>query len=822
MSDTMNFGVDLLPITTETYNLGSSDKKWNIYGSLTGNASTATTATNLDAAPTLVQTGTSTISLSPNTNYTLTVGGKSVIFKTPNDTKVTQSNKAYSSYTYWRPLVIGARNASTASGLTNTATDTTDLVYTFSNIIAQPSTGTIKATTFDGNATTATKWASAQTAYVNLGNASTTTSIQGGSSNAAILGVNGVLGTANGGTGFSSTVYVNSVVIGNSTTATDALQTIRTGNGAFYATEEDGVPDFGTLPVAQGGTGRTSFTANEVIMSGSTTTSALTTRSITNNTSATAITASTNIITANTLYYHTGNSNLTTVGTITTGTWNATTIGAGYGGTGQSTYTVGDILYCGTANTLSKLSGNTTTTRKFLRSVATTSGTAVAPAWDTVTKTDVGLGNVTNDAQVKASLGTAKGDMLYWSASATPARLAIGTAGYFLKATADGPVWANTTDITALGTVTTGTWNATTIDVQHGGTGATSFTANCAIISGSTTTSALTTRAITDITTAGTNPTSNTNLITANTLMNYHGTTNISTVGTITSGTWNGSKIDVSYLSSSTPNRLVWSQSTGTLVAGYHYVSGTQMSIGTTGAPDTGYALKVNGALETANLINIITNSRTKDIYFSNGTPGSCSNVGRIMYDINSATGITKSQFGFIEYSYPSTAGASASAYSENYYLPSANAGLGASVAYNILTDKAVTPFPIVGRQLPSSATLDTLTTPGVYAINNNLASGATFPSSQTHAKYGTLLHVAGLTASTGAYNNAIQLWLSGITNSSNYRLFIRGHYYNSSNTWEGWTQIPLNIPNPPTTAGTYKLKVTVTNSVASYSWVSG
>jgi len=61
-------------------------------------------------------------------------------------------------------------------------------------------------------------------------------------------------------------------------------------------------------------------------MSGSTTTSALTTRSITNNTSATAVTASTNIITANTLYYHTGNSNLTTVGTVTTGTWNATTI----------------------------------------------------------------------------------------------------------------------------------------------------------------------------------------------------------------------------------------------------------------------------------------------------------------------------------------------------------------------------------------------------------------------------------------------------------------------------------------------------------------
>lgn len=154
------------------------------------------------------------------------------------------------------------------------------------------------------------------------------------------------------------------------------------------------------------------------------------------------------------------------------------TLDAGYGGTGQSTYTIGDILYSNAANTLTKLNGNTTTTNKFLRSVATTSGTAVAPTWSEVTKTDVGLSNVTNDAQVKASLGTAKGDMLYWSANATPARLAIGTAGYFLKATADGPVWANTTDITALGTITTGTWQGTTVGTGYGGTGVASHTAN--------------------------------------------------------------------------------------------------------------------------------------------------------------------------------------------------------------------------------------------------------------------------------------------------------------------------------------------------------
>lgn len=73
------------------------------------------------------------------------------------------------------------------------------------------------------------------------------------------------------------------------------------------------------------------------------------------------------------------------------------TLAATAGGTGQTTYATGDTLYASAANTLSKLSGNTSTTRKFLRQ--TGNGTAsAAPAWDTVTKTDVGLANVENTA----------------------------------------------------------------------------------------------------------------------------------------------------------------------------------------------------------------------------------------------------------------------------------------------------------------------------------------------------------------------------------------------------------------------------------------
>lgn len=78
---------------------------------------------------------------------------------------------------------------------------------------------------------------------------------------------------------------------------------------------------------------------------------------------------------------------VTTTGTLT-GTW---------------TGTLGDTLYASATDTWSKLAGNTTTTRKFLRQTGDGVNSA-APAWDTVTKTDVGLGNVTNDAQTKAAI----------------------------------------------------------------------------------------------------------------------------------------------------------------------------------------------------------------------------------------------------------------------------------------------------------------------------------------------------------------------------------------------------------------------------------
>ena len=218
-------------------------------------------------------------------------------------------------------------NASTSSNIT---------------ITLPSSTGTLALTSssITGNAATATKWASAQTVYVALGTASKTTSIQGGSSSAVTLGVDGVLGVANGGTGAAS------------------------------------------------------FTANSVIMSGSSTTGAFTTRAVTNNTSASAVTANTNLITANTLAYWTGSSNLTTCSKGTFGT------AATYSATTSVTSGSGALV---TSGGVSTALGSYVT----LSTTQTISGTKTSSAATSFTNTTASTSKSTGAVKVSGGLGVA-------------------------------------------------------------------------------------------------------------------------------------------------------------------------------------------------------------------------------------------------------------------------------------------------------------------------------------------------------------------------------------------------------------------------------
>ncbi|MDE2103618.1 MAG: hypothetical protein KGL39_40645, partial [Patescibacteria group bacterium] len=66
----------------------------------------------------------------------------------------------------------------------------------------------------------------------------------------------------------------------------------------------------------------------------------------------------------------------------------STPVSATNGGTAQSTWTLGDTLYASATNTLSKLAGNTTSTKNYLTQTGTGSVSA-APSWSTIAAADV-------------------------------------------------------------------------------------------------------------------------------------------------------------------------------------------------------------------------------------------------------------------------------------------------------------------------------------------------------------------------------------------------------------------------------------------------
>lgn len=135
------------------------------------------------------------VTLAHNTQYKLTAGGTSVLFKTPadsnTDTKVTQTKNDSGTTAY--PLLMAG--AADPNGTATTARYDSGVTLT-------PSTNTITAN-ISGNAATATsagKLTNARELAVGLSNTSTTTTFDG-SANVTNIKVSGQLPVANGGTG---------------------------------------------------------------------------------------------------------------------------------------------------------------------------------------------------------------------------------------------------------------------------------------------------------------------------------------------------------------------------------------------------------------------------------------------------------------------------------------------------------------------------------------------------------------------------------------------------------------------------------------------
>jgi hypothetical protein len=316
-------------------------------------------------------------------------------------------------------------------------------------------------------------------------------------------GVSGTILYDNAGTvGEKYTTGTGNVVLADSPTlitpnlGTPSSATLTNATGLPLST---GVT--GTLAIANGGTGQTTASAAFNALSPITSTGDLILGNGTNSATRLGIgtngyvltsngtTASWAVIPSNVSSLSFGSTGLTpataTTGAITV----AGTLVAANGGTGQSSYTVGDILYASTTSALSKLGAGTA------NYALVSNGAGVAPSYQQVSLTagvtgtlpiaNGGTGQTSASAAFNAlSPITSTGDLILGNGANSATRLGIGANGTVLTSNGTTASWqAAAASVTTISFGTTGLTPATatsgavtvagTLALANGGTGAT-------------------------------------------------------------------------------------------------------------------------------------------------------------------------------------------------------------------------------------------------------------------------------------------------------------------------------------------------------------